>query len=191
MNWTNPSANLGVPNMPGKTQGELIRELQSVVTALTERVDNLRGDRDRHEAALNRLTESVAALSNRVSVLEHQVAELRKTIEEGGRRWWSLLPALGGGACRQYSHPPWAIASFLPAKMNSEGQQSLVLPRSGARDCSRAPLRVAANRTNVSVPQEDRRVCRSWVVPCDRRTCDASPTRSSRRRCAVGANGSA
>lgn len=80
--------------MPGKTQGELIRELQSVVTALTERVDNLRGDRDRHEAALNRLTESVAALSNRVSVLEHQVAELRNTIEESGRRWWSLLPAL-------------------------------------------------------------------------------------------------
>lgn len=72
--------------MPNKTHGELIRELQSVVTALTERVDNLRSDKERHEAALNRIMESLAALSNRLSVVETQVAELRKNMEEYSRR---------------------------------------------------------------------------------------------------------
>jgi chromosome segregation ATPase len=82
--------------MPDKTHGELIRELRDMVIALTERVDNLLRDVDRHETALNRLNDSLAALSNRVSVLEHQIAETRKTMEESGRRWWALLPAILG-----------------------------------------------------------------------------------------------
>jgi hypothetical protein len=80
--------------MPNKTHSELIRELQSVVSALTERVDNLRADRERQEAALNRMNESLTALSNRVSVVETHVADLRKAMEEQARRWWSFLPAV-------------------------------------------------------------------------------------------------
>lgn len=80
--------------MPAKTNSELIRELSTAVTTLEERVRTLRREGKRRDAAINRLTESLTALSTRVALLEHQVGELRKTAEEGGRRLWSLLPPL-------------------------------------------------------------------------------------------------
>jgi hypothetical protein len=83
-------------DMPDKTHGELIRELLTLGTRLTERLDNNREDIKRFEAAHARTSESVANLSTRVTVLEHQVADLRRIADEGGRRWWSLLPPLLG-----------------------------------------------------------------------------------------------
>jgi hypothetical protein len=78
--------------MPDKTQGELIRELSTLGATLTERVDNLRGDIERLEAAQAKTTESLSALSTRMAILEQQLGGIRTTAEESGRRRWALLP---------------------------------------------------------------------------------------------------
>jgi len=78
--------------MPDKTQGELIRELGTLGAALTERVDNLRGDIERLEAIHARTTETLSALLARMAVLEHQVGDIRKMAEESGRRRSALIP---------------------------------------------------------------------------------------------------
>lgn len=80
--------------MPNKTNSELIRELSNAVTTLVERERALRRAGKRRAAKINRLTESLTALSTRVALLEHPVGELRKTAEESGHRRWSLLPPL-------------------------------------------------------------------------------------------------
>lgn len=82
--------------MPDKTNSELIRELSNVVATLGERERALRRAGKRRDAAIDRLSESLTALSNRVAVLEQQVADVRKSMEERGRRWWSLVPSLLG-----------------------------------------------------------------------------------------------
>jgi hypothetical protein len=82
--------------MPDKTHGELIRELSNLVHTLNERVDHLRGDLGRVEANHTKTAEAYAGLSTQLALLEQQVGDLRKASEEGGRRWWSLLPALVG-----------------------------------------------------------------------------------------------
>ena len=79
--------------MPDKTQGELIRELSTLGATLTERVDNLRGDCERLEAAQARITETLSTLSTRMAILEQKLGDIRKTAEETSRRRWALLPS--------------------------------------------------------------------------------------------------
>jgi hypothetical protein len=83
--------------MAGKTQGEKIDELLQSYSSLTERVGHVRFQVDRLDSTQAETTTDLAALTTRVAVLEHQVIDLRKASEEGGRRWWSLVPALIGG----------------------------------------------------------------------------------------------
>ena len=82
--------------MPDRTHGELIRELLTLAAISTERLNSLQRENERFEAAHTRSAEALMNLTTRIALLEHQVAELRKVSEEGGRRWWALLPALVG-----------------------------------------------------------------------------------------------
>jgi hypothetical protein len=79
-------------DMPGKTQGELIRELGALGATLTERVDHLREDIGRIEAGQTRTTEALSSFSTRMAVLEQQVGDIRKMAEESSRRRWALVP---------------------------------------------------------------------------------------------------
>ena len=68
--------------MARKSDGEKIDELEKLVAALQERLDNVR------EQMIDRV---------RVGVIEERLNELKKTIEESGRRQWLLVPAIIGG----------------------------------------------------------------------------------------------
>jgi spore coat protein CotH len=68
--------------MPRKTDGEKIDELEKTVAALVERVDNVR------EAMIDK---------ERLAVIEERLNELKKGIEEAGRRQWAIVPPIVGG----------------------------------------------------------------------------------------------
>jgi predicted nucleic acid-binding Zn-ribbon protein len=80
----------------GKTNTELIRELNNTVTTLLERVDNIRGDLDDLETAHTRTADSLAHLVTRVTVLEERFADLKKAVEESDRKRWLLTVAVVG-----------------------------------------------------------------------------------------------
>lgn len=82
--------------MPAKTNTEQIRLLTVEVATLHERVSGIRGEVDKLASHHQRMADSLAGLLARVAVVEQQVGDLRKTGEEGSRRWWSLWPALIG-----------------------------------------------------------------------------------------------
>jgi hypothetical protein len=82
--------------VPDKTHGEQIRELSSLVATLSERVDNARAEIDRVDAAQYRSAEALTALSTRVALLEDRLGELKRVMEEGGRRRWVVIGALVG-----------------------------------------------------------------------------------------------
>lgn len=67
--------------MAGKSPTDLIRELQLELTRVVERLDSLREQVSK--ADLMRITE-------RLAVLESQLAELKKQFEERDRRWWQF-----------------------------------------------------------------------------------------------------
>ncbi len=68
--------------MARKTDGEKIDELEKLVAALIERVDNLRKDVDAADAA------------RRITLVEHQLAELKKNQEKWGQRIWMIVAPL-------------------------------------------------------------------------------------------------
>src|SRR5260370_38323009 len=83
--------------MAGKTQGEQIRELWVNVATLTERVNNVRGEIARVEAAHSRTVAALSELDKKVAVIDERLGELKKTVEEANRRRFALLPPLVGG----------------------------------------------------------------------------------------------
>ena len=83
--------------MPGKTQGEQIRELWGNVTTLTERVDTLRREFGRVDAAQQATATALAELDKKVAVLDERLGELKKIVEEAKRKRFALLPPLVGG----------------------------------------------------------------------------------------------
>jgi septal ring factor EnvC (AmiA/AmiB activator) len=83
--------------MADKTQGEQIRELWINVATLTERVNNVREDIARVEAAHTRTVAALAELDKRVAVIDERLGELKKAVEEANRRRFALLPPLVGG----------------------------------------------------------------------------------------------
>ena len=89
--------------MPGKTHGERlddfdekINELSRSVATLSERVQYVSKQVDTVTSKQDDMIKDLTGFASRLAVVEHQVAELRKASEEGGRRLWSLLPALLG-----------------------------------------------------------------------------------------------
>jgi septal ring factor EnvC (AmiA/AmiB activator) len=83
--------------MAGKTQGEQIRELWINVATLTERVNNVREDIARVEAAHSRTAAALAELDKKVAVIDERLGELKKGLEEANRRRSALLPPVVGG----------------------------------------------------------------------------------------------
>jgi hypothetical protein len=67
--------------MARKTDGDKIDELEKLAARLVERIDNVRQE---------------MADKERLAVLEERVNELKRTLEEAGRRRWSVLPSLVG-----------------------------------------------------------------------------------------------
>ncbi len=68
--------------MARKSDGEKIDELEKIVAALQERLNNVREEKS------DKAT---------VAVIEERLNELKKIYEEAGRRRWSLAPAIIGG----------------------------------------------------------------------------------------------
>jgi len=67
--------------MPGRTQGDKIDELEKLVATLVERVDSVRRE----------MTDG-----KKFAVVEDRVNEIKRNIEETGRRRWSVIPAVLG-----------------------------------------------------------------------------------------------
>jgi hypothetical protein len=82
--------------VPAKTHTELIRELTVTVTTLVERVNNARAEIVRVDSAHSRTAEALAGVSMQVAVLEERLAELKRALEERGRKQWLVAVAFVG-----------------------------------------------------------------------------------------------
>lgn len=72
--------------MAAKSPTELIRDIQTEITRLTERLTILQAFLDNAD---------VVAIRERLAVVESQVAELKKREDENDRRRWQLWLAIG------------------------------------------------------------------------------------------------
>ncbi len=68
--------------MARKSDGEKIDDLEKIVSTLVERVDNVR------DAMIDK---------ERFAVIEERLNELKKTVEEAGRRRWAIVPSIVAG----------------------------------------------------------------------------------------------
>lgn len=91
-----PSRHCKGNEVPAKTNTDVLRELSTGHATLTERVDNVRRAVDKAEIANLARTELLANFSERLTKLEERISNQLKVVEEGGRTWWSLWPALLG-----------------------------------------------------------------------------------------------
>src|SRR5438309_830993 len=66
-------------SMSRKSDGEKIDDLEKIVSTLVERVDNVR------DAMIDK---------ERFAVIEERLNELKKTVEEAGRRRWAIVPSI-------------------------------------------------------------------------------------------------
>ena len=72
--------------------------LIGAVAGLTVRLDHFAVALGKIEEAIAKLNEQVAALDKRLTLQEHQLAELKETIKERGRRVWMVVGPLVGAA---------------------------------------------------------------------------------------------
>jgi hypothetical protein len=78
----------------GKTNSELIRELDRLVAVLVERTLDLRTDLESAKAAHAQAVEESHGRATRLAVLEAQFADLKKALEESDRKRWAMWPPL-------------------------------------------------------------------------------------------------
>jgi predicted nucleic acid-binding Zn-ribbon protein len=77
---------------------ERLEELSRLMATLTERLDNLRRDVETVTGRGHKAEEAGNAIAKTVAVIEERLNEMKKSVEEGGRRRWALLPPLLGGS---------------------------------------------------------------------------------------------
>jgi predicted nucleic acid-binding Zn-ribbon protein len=82
--------------VPGKTNTEVIRELERAVATLAERLDNVRREIDRLDPAHAKTAESLTKAVTQLTVLEEKFADLKKALEESDRKRWMLTVAVAG-----------------------------------------------------------------------------------------------
>jgi len=49
-----------------------------------------------HDEIIRELTKEMAILNERMNTVREEVKELKRSLEEKGKRWWSLLPPIIG-----------------------------------------------------------------------------------------------
>ena len=82
--------------MPGKTNSDLIRDLNGFVNRLQERSDNDRRDVERLQALNTSMNETLAELRERLAVVETRLADLKSAQDERDRRRWTIWLAVVG-----------------------------------------------------------------------------------------------
>lgn len=82
--------------MPGKTNSDLIRDLNGFVNRLQERSDNDRRDVERLQALNTSMNETLAELRERLAVVETRLADLKSAQDEKDRRRWTIWLAVVG-----------------------------------------------------------------------------------------------
>ena len=76
--------------MPPQTTTDIIRKLGESVSALFAQVEHGKEGLSRVEAAQEKTTDAVQELRTQLAVIRERVDELKKVIEESGRRKFSL-----------------------------------------------------------------------------------------------------
>jgi hypothetical protein len=83
--------------MAGKTQGERIDELSHLAAILNERLDNVRKEVEGIHVEQDKTAEGVNELKTKLAVIDERLGELKKGLEEAGRRRWAVVPSVVGG----------------------------------------------------------------------------------------------
>jgi len=75
---------------------ERINELAQATATLFERLDNVRREMVVYGSRFDRNEDSIHELKRTVAVIEERLAEMKKGVEEAGRRRSALIPSLVG-----------------------------------------------------------------------------------------------
>jgi len=76
--------------MPSKTLGDKVDELLQAMAVATHRLDKLEVNVSRLTQEQSEMYDSIAELTTRLTLLEHQFAEMKKANEERDRRLWMI-----------------------------------------------------------------------------------------------------
>jgi hypothetical protein len=79
-----------------KTHGDRIDELSQLTATITERLDSVRRDVETINGRGQKTDESLNDVRRNLAVIEEPLNEMKRSIEEGGRRRWSIIPSLIG-----------------------------------------------------------------------------------------------
>src|SRR3954464_3072495 len=79
-----------------KTQGEKVDELSQLTATITERLDSVRRDVETVNARGQKSEDALNEVRRNLAVIEERLNEMKRAIEEGGRRRWSIVPSLIG-----------------------------------------------------------------------------------------------
>jgi hypothetical protein len=72
-------------------------ELTVLIATLTERLDNTRRDIDAITVRCSKSDEVHSDLKSRLAVIDERLGEIKKALDLGSSRRWSLLPPVVGG----------------------------------------------------------------------------------------------
>jgi len=80
--------------MPSPT--ERINGLSELTATLTERLDGVRREVDAINGKIQKIEDGLHSVKPNLAVIEERLSELKKGVEEAGRRRWAIVPALVG-----------------------------------------------------------------------------------------------
>ncbi len=82
--------------MGRKSDGEKIDELEKLVATLVERLDNVHNELQGIREDQDKTVEVLNNLKTNFAVIDERLGELKKGVEEAGRRRWAIVPSVIG-----------------------------------------------------------------------------------------------